>query len=171
MESDSWHGVMLEEFARLGVRHLPYVPDGALAPLVAQAQKRDEFAVVPLTREEEGVGYMAGVVLGGQRGALLMQTSGVGNSLNAIGSLTMAQRLPLLMVVTERGGLGEIVSTQNPFGRALTGVLDAIGIHCFPVARVEDVPQVVEGAVKLAEVSRVPVVILLTSLLLGGAKQ
>ena len=52
-----------------------------------------------------------------------------------IGSLAMAQRIPMLMLVTERGGLGETVATQIPFGAAARRVLDAIGIPCFELRR------------------------------------
>lgn len=154
---------MLDAFAAEQVTFLPYLPDGVLAPLVSQAADRDEFTLVPLTREEEGVGIACGLWLAGVRCALVIQVSGLGNSLNAIGSLAMAQRIPLLMVVSERGGLGEIVSTQVPFGGAAKRVLEAMNITVVELTREEDVPAVVRGAATTAFVSRVPVAILLKS--------
>jgi sulfopyruvate decarboxylase subunit alpha len=146
------------------VEILPYVPDGVLAPLLNRAAERG-FGLVPLTREEEGIGVLSGVYLGGRRGALLMQTSGLGNSLNAIGSLAMAQRIPLPMVVTERGGLGEKVATQIPFGSALPRILAAMGISVFEVSQASQTFDVVTGATEMAYVSRVPTVILIKSIL------
>lgn len=157
---------MLDAFAAEGIAYLPYLPDGALASMVTEAGERSEFSIIPLTREEEGVGIAAGVYLAGQRAALLMQVSGLGNSLNAIGSLAMAQRIPLLMLVTERGGLGETVSTQIPFGAAAHRVLDAIGISCFDLKHEEEIPALVRGASQLAFISRVPVAILAKAQLL-----
>lgn len=160
---------MLDALSAADVAYLPYLPDGVLAPLVAQADARPEFTVVPLTREEEGVGISAGIYLGGGRAALVMQVSGLGNSLNAIGSLVMAQRIPLLMLITERGGLGETVSTQIPFGAAANRVLGAVGVPTFELTREEDIPVVVNGASELAFTSRVPVAMIVTAQLLGAA--
>lgn len=164
MAEQQWPELMLRAFSAAQVQLLPYVPDGVLAPLLDQAAGRG-FDLIPLTREEEGVGVLSGVYLGGRRGALLMQTSGMGNSLNVIGSLAMAQRIPLPMVVTERGGLGEQVSTQLPFGRALPRVLEAMGISVFEVSEVGQTFGVVRGATEMAYVSRVPTVILMKSIL------
>jgi sulfopyruvate decarboxylase subunit alpha len=164
MPEDEWPEAMLRAFSAAGVEILPYVPDGVLAPLLNQAAERG-FGLVPLTREEEGIGVLSGVYLGGRRGALLMQTSGLGNSLNAIGSLAMAQRIPLPMVVTERGGLGEKVATQIPFGSALPRILAAMGISVFEVSQASQTFDVVTGATEMAYVSRVPTVILIKSIL------
>ena len=159
---------MLDALASAGVTYLPYLPDGVLAPLVAQANDRPEFSVIPLTREEEGVGIASGVYLGGGRAVLAMQVSGLGNSLNAIGSLAMAQRIPLLMLITERGGLGETVSTQVPFGAAARRVLEAVGVPTFDLADEDDIPFVVRGAAELAYTSRVAVAMIVKAQLLSG---
>lgn len=169
MSEHDWSQRMLDALAAERVEFLPFVPDGVLAPLLVLAAERTEFTLLPLTREEEGVGVAAGVALAGRRTALLMQTSGMGNCLNAIGSLVMAQDIPLLMVVTERGGIGETVSTQIPFGGALRRVLAAMGITCVELDDAAEIPVVVPGAVELAEISRVPVVLLVTARMLAGA--
>jgi sulfopyruvate decarboxylase subunit alpha len=159
-----WSEIMLEAFSASQVEILPYVPDGVLAPLLDRATEQN-FKLVPLTREEEGVGVLSGVYLGGRRGTLLMQSSGMGNSLNVIGSLAMAQRIPLPIVVTERGGLGELVSTQLPFGGALTRILEAMGISVFEVTDVRDVFETVTAATEMAYISRVPTVVVIKSML------
>ena len=159
-----WWEQTLEALHASEVEILPYVPDGALAPLLTEAPNRG-FSLVPLTREEEGVGVLSGVHLGGRRGALLMQTSGLGNSLNVIGSLAMAQRIPLPMIVTERGGLGEKVSTQIPFGGAVRQILAAMAIPVFDVTDAQQTFSVVSGATEMACISRVPTVVLINSIL------
>ena len=169
-EQHGWSKRMLDALASAKVTYLPYLPDGVLAPLVAQANDRPEFTVIPLTREEEGVGIASGVNLTGGRSVLAMQVSGLGNSLNAIGSLVMAQRIPLLMLITERGGLGETVSTQVPFGAAATRVLETIGVPTFELTAEDDIAFVVSGAAKLAFTSRVAVALVVKAqLLTGGA--
>lgn len=162
----SWHKRVLDALNAKDVQFLTYLPDGVLAPLIDLARSRSEFDLVQVTREEEGVAVAAGMHLAGRRSALLMQVSGLGNSLNVLGSLVLAQRIPLLMFVTERGGLWETVSTQVPFGSAATRVLDAIGIGHFDLSHEEDVDATVSGAVDLAFVSRVPVALMITTSLL-----
>jgi sulfopyruvate decarboxylase subunit alpha len=159
---------MLDALASADVTYLPYLPDGVLAPLVTQAQNRPEFTVIPLTREEEGVGIAAGIHLGGGRAVLAMQVSGLGNSLNAIGSLVMAQRIPLLMLITERGGLGETVSTQVPFGAAAKRVLETVGVPTYELTAEDDIQFVVSGAAELAYTSRVAVAMIVKAQLLSG---
>ena len=84
---------------------------------VIQGQFHVSDEDVVLTTEEEGIGYLAGAWLGGERGALLMQSSGAGNCINML-SLVQTARFPFLTVVTLRGDWAEFNPWQNPLGRA-----------------------------------------------------
>lgn len=86
------------------------------------------FLRLPLTREEEGVGIAAGAVLGGRRPAMIVQSSGVGNMINALLSLTSFYELPLALFVSHRGKYKEGIAAQVPMGSALAGLFDACGI-------------------------------------------
>src|SRR5574342_378078 len=81
------------------VRQVSYVPDAGHKRLIELCHGDDEMAVVPLTSEEEGIGIAAGAWLGGERAALLMQSSGVGNCANAL-TLAANCKFPLLMLIT-----------------------------------------------------------------------
>jgi sulfopyruvate decarboxylase beta subunit len=83
---------------------------------------------VPLTREEEGVGISAGAALAGRRPAMIIQSSGFGNMVNALLSLTGFYCLPLAVFISHRGLRGEKIAAQVPMGRALPGLLRAAGI-------------------------------------------
>lgn len=83
---------------------------------------------VRLTREEEGVGICAGAALAGRRPALFIQSSGIGNMVNALLSLTAFYELPLALFVSRRGVHREKIAAQLPLGRRLPGLLDAAGI-------------------------------------------
>ena len=85
-----------------GVRQIPYVPDGGLDGLLQLCVDDNLMNPVLLSSEQEGVGVAAGAWLGGERAALLMQSSGVGNCINAL-SMIRTCRFPLLMIVTMRG--------------------------------------------------------------------
>ena len=94
---------------------------------------------IPLTTEEEGVALLAGADLGGARGVLLMQSSGVGNCINML-SLIAGSRFPFLTLVSMRGDYGEGNPWQYPMGQAVQPVLEAMGVICL---KVEDPAEVV----------------------------
>jgi len=88
-----------------------------------------DFLHLPLTREEEGVGICAGAALAGRRPALFVQSSGVGNMINALLSLTGFYRLPLAVFVSLRGVYREKIEAQVPMGRSLPGILEGAGLQ------------------------------------------
>jgi sulfopyruvate decarboxylase subunit alpha len=118
-----------------GSRDVVYVPDNPLSHVlrVFEQQFRD-VRLILATREEEAFGIAAGLYLGGQLPTVLLQSSGLGNSLNAITSLLMPYQIPVLMVVSMRGDCGEWNAAQLPMGRAVRGIFESIGI---PHATVE----------------------------------
>lgn len=87
-----------------------------------------EFFHIPLTREEEGVGISAGVALAGRRPAMFVQSSGMGNMINALLSLTVFYGLPLPIFVSQRGIYREAIAAQVPMGQRLPGILREAGI-------------------------------------------
>jgi len=111
-----------------GIDFAASVPCINLQELLTMVEADPEIRFVPVTREEEGVGICAGAFLGGLRPALLMQNSGLGNSINALASLDQLYGLPLLMIISHRGSSGEKISGQIPMGRLTAPLLDALGI-------------------------------------------
>lgn len=97
-----WRADVFRVLKEHAVKHVAYVPDAGHSTAIRMAEADNEISSVVLTTEEEGIGYLAGAWLGGERGALLMQSSGVGNCINTL-ALPIVARLPLLMVVTMRG--------------------------------------------------------------------
>lgn len=119
---------------------------------------------IPVTREEEGVGIAAGAALGGKRPALLMQNSGLGNSLNALLSLTRLYRLPLPLIISQRGGKGEKVLAQMPMGKALLNLLKAARIDYVRIKKREDLIKMRRMIHKGLQNNRVTAVILMRTL-------
>jgi sulfopyruvate decarboxylase alpha subunit len=145
-----------------GCRDVVYVPDNPLSHILA-ALSRDhpEVRATLATREEEAMGIAAGLYLGGGKPALLMQSSGVGNTLNALGSLLLAYQIPVVMVVSMRGDPGEWNWAQVPMGRAVAPVLDAFGVQHLSIDREDEARDAVLALAKLAFGTRVPVACLL----------
>jgi sulfopyruvate decarboxylase subunit alpha len=119
---------------------------------------------VPVTREEEGVGIAAGASLGGKRPALLMQNSGLGNSLNALLSLTKLYSLPLPLIISQRGGKGEKVIAQMPMGKALLNLLKAARIDYVRIKKRDDLIKMKRMIHKALHNNRVTAVILMRTL-------
>lgn len=94
---------------------------------------------MPVTREEEGVGVAAGAYLGGKTPALIIQNSGLGNSINALASLNKVFKIPLLILVAQRGGKAETIPAQIPMGEATPRLLDAIDIPHYTPKSVEQI--------------------------------
>ena len=97
-----------------------------------------EFFHVPLTREEEGVGISAGAALSGKRAAMFVQSSGVGNMINALLSLTGFYKLPLAIFVSQRGVYKEKIEAQVPMGKRLPLILSGAGIAYSTICNRDD---------------------------------
>jgi sulfopyruvate decarboxylase alpha subunit len=143
-----------------GVRQIAVVPDAGHIRLIQLCEKDRSMRVVRLTTEEEGVALLAGAWLGGEKGVLLMQSSGVGNCVNML-SLPLACQLPLLMLVTMRGDHGEFNPAQIPMGNATQAVLEAMGVIVKRADRPGDVTEMASGALRLAFNTYRPVALLI----------
>jgi len=113
---------------------------------------------VLVTREEEGVGIAAGASLGGKRAALIMQSTGLGNILNALTSVNVVHQIPLLIIMSIRGTLFEYNPADVPLGKSLDSILKAIGLPYY-TPDITKLSETIRGAVTLSETSRLPVVI------------
>jgi sulfopyruvate decarboxylase alpha subunit len=164
-----WRDQIYDIFRENDVRHIAHVPDGGHAKLIKRCEADPEMSTVTLTTEEEGVGMLIGSWLGGTRGALLIQSSGVGNCMNAL-SVLRHGKFPLLMIVSMRGTWGEGMPWQVPMGQATREVLEAMGVIVYEVDNAADVHATVEAASWLAFDSSVPVAVLLAQRLIGTKK-
>lgn len=163
-----WPAAIHRVFKREGVRQVAYVPDAGHRRLIELCRADDEMRAVPLTTEEEGMGLLAGAWLGGERGALLMQSSGVGNCINAIASLTQACRFPLFLLITMRGEWGEGNPWQLPMGRAVAPVLETMGLRVTNVTHAEDVEPAVAAMLAMSYTTDSANAVLLSQRLLGA---
>jgi sulfopyruvate decarboxylase alpha subunit len=165
-----WSAILVEGLKANGIKFAAHVPDEITARVLKLLEADPAFKVIPVTREEEGVAVLAGAFLGGTRGALIIQGSGVGNAINALASLCVGTQLPLLLVISERGRLGEFNPVQVPLGRAIPRILEALGIQSFWINTVEEIRPMLDGAAGLAFASSLPVALLLPTTLTGGKR-
>lgn len=132
-----------------------------LGKIIEMVDSDPDIKHVPVTREEEGFGICAGAYLGGKKTAILMQNSGLGNSVNVLASLFKLYQIPILIIMSHRGTKGEFMGAQVPMGEATPGVLDALEIAYFLPKTPEDAYNVLSGAWLLSEMGGSPVAMLL----------
>ncbi|MBI4274140.1 MAG: phosphonopyruvate decarboxylase [Rhizobiales bacterium] len=138
--AEVWPDRLFETFKRADIRQVGYVPDAGHSRLIERCKADPAIRDVVLTTEEEGIALAAGAWLGGERAALLMQSSGVGNCVNML-SLARTCRFPLAMFVTMRGEWEEFNPWQVPMGSIVEPVLELCEAE---VLRVHE-PDEVEG--------------------------
>ncbi|MCW5690921.1 MAG: phosphonopyruvate decarboxylase [Pseudolabrys sp.] len=162
----TWPREIYDVLKQVGIEQVAYVPDAGHAQLIRDCEADNAMNVVSLTTEEEGVAMLAGGWLGGKKGVLLMQSSGVGNCINML-SVAIEGRFPLLMIVTMRGEWGEFNSWQLPMGQSTPKVLEDIGVYVQRAERADEVRDVVFAAAQMTFSSNRPIAVLLGQRLLG----
>lgn len=162
----SWPDDLFEKLLALDIRQVAYVPDAGHAKLIGRCSAEDSMTAIPLTTEEEGIPLLAGAWLGGQRGVLLMQSSGVGNCINML-SLVQTCRFPLLMIVTQRGEWAEFNPWQIPMGTAAGPAIELMGGLVYRVEKGEDVVETVDAASNIVFNGGRAVAVLLSQRMLG----
>jgi sulfopyruvate decarboxylase alpha subunit len=162
----SWPDAIYAQFRRVGIRQVGYVPDAGHSRLIEMCVNDPDIHDVVLTTEAEGVGLVAGAWLGGQRAALLMQSSGVGNCINMF-SLLENCGFPCLVLITMRGEFGEFNPWQVPMGSITEESLKLAGFLTYRVDNAADVDDIVGAGADMAFSGDLSVAILLSQRLIG----
>jgi sulfopyruvate decarboxylase alpha subunit len=145
-----------------------YVPDEVLTPLINGAEADPEITTFAASREEEAIGIAAGAAMGGRRSVVLMQSSGFGNTVNALASLAVPYQLPILMIIGERGVLGEFNPVQVPISRVIRPSLDALGIFHRTIEREDELEAIASRTMLQCFRTHLPAALLINPLLTGG---
>ena len=166
VQAGQWPDQLFETIKRGGVRQVGYVPDAGHARLIDRCRADADIYDVVLTTEEEGIALAAGAWLGGQRAALLTQSSGLGNCINML-SLARTCRFPLLMLITMRGEWEEFNPWQVPMGSIVDPVLKLCEAEVYRVREPEEVAGIAERAVQQAFGDERIVAVVLSQQLIG----
>lgn len=165
--ANSWSDQTFSVLQEFNIRQVAYLPDGALAPLIAMCRQNPAMEATALTTEEEGVMLVAGAWLGGDRSALLIQCGGVGNCVNMFSLLSVCT-IPCVMVVTMRGVWGEFNPWQVPMGKATRGCFELFDFSILELSREEDTADTMRAACQLAYGAGRRVVVLVSQRMLGA---
>ena len=166
-DAADWPGQIFSLLKQHGISQVALVPDAGHSVLIRHCLADPAMTVVTLTTEEEGVAMLCGAWLGGAKGVLLMQSSGVGNCINML-SLPLLHRAPLAMIVTMRGDFGEFNPAQVPMGQATQAVLEAMGTLVHRADHAADVAPTVDATLRLAFNTFRPAATLIGQRLLGA---
>ena len=165
-QAAAWPEEIYAVLQKYEVRQVPYVPDAGHSQLIQRVLASTAMRGISLTTEEEGVALIAGAWAGGQRAALLMQSSGVGNCVNMF-SLVQLFRLPFLALVTMRGEWGEFNHWQVPMGSTTQGVFELSGVRVLRATHPAEVREVMEAAARQAYDACTATAVLLSQRLIG----
>lgn len=163
----TWQDDLTAGLAAGGIDLVTYLPDSILGPVIERIDKSD-IETVRVAREEAAVGLLAGAWLGGRRGALICQSSGLANCFNALGSLAVPGGLPFVGLVTRRGDLGDHNRAQVAAGYGMPRLLDEIGVRNRLLQAGHNTDEVVDMAAETAFSVQDPYVLLLDRTLTGG---
>ena len=161
-----WPDRIYAVFKRHAIKQVGYVADNGIARLIDLCERDTEITDVVLTTEEEGVGLVAGAVLGGQRSALLMQSSGVGNCINMF-SLIQCCSFPCLVLVTMRGEWEEFNPWQVPMGSITEECLRLAGFSAYRIDDPARVDEIVRIAIDRAFRDNSAIAVILSQMLIG----
>lgn len=164
---DDWRADIYAALKQRNVVQMCYVPDAGHATLIEAMHADPGMKVTVLTTEEEGVALLAGADLGGERGVLLMQSSGVGNCVNMF-SLLKNCGFPFLTIVTMRGEWAEFNPWQVHMGQATPQTFAQAGFLVYRVDTPADAGPITDAAVRIAYDASQPVAVLLSQRLIGA---
>src|SRR5436190_20632185 len=164
----TWSETFLTVLKNNDIKLVTYVPDNVLTPLIKGAADDPYFKSVVATREDEALGIVAGAWMAGLHGIVLMQTSGFAVVPNALASLIVPSQIPAILVVSERGTLGEFNIGQVLVSRVMRPTLDALAVAHHTLTDDATMPFIVDRSIKQAVATQSPVVLILSPLLTGG---
>jgi sulfopyruvate decarboxylase subunit alpha len=152
--------------------HFIFIPCSTVGPIIEHFEESDQVHSFPVSREEDGFGIAAGISLAGKTPVVLIQDTGIGNSILALTSFVQAYHVPLLILVTRRGGFGEINSAVNLFSEPLPRILDDAALKTFKLdyrVPLGEWSVAIKDAQKYARDTHRPIIVMFN--IKGGAEQ
>jgi len=167
--SRSPSGLIKDEIVRQGFQLVVAYPDHRMSFLLRELREEAGLRYLPIAREEEGVGICAGAFCGGTKAMLVMPNSGFLTCCNALNGIALTCGLPVFMLVSWRGSIGEKRHFMMQMGSVTAPVMDALGIDHYLLQRPEDL-HLIGDVYDHAVASRKPAAVLvMREMLRGGA--
>ena len=159
---------IVEDLVRNEIGFVTTVPCKQLAGVIEAIDGHDAIQHVPSNKEDEGMGLCAGAYMGGKRPCIIMQNTAIGVTVNTLATLIQFYQIPLPMLISYRGTLGEKVACQVEMAVHTKALLDQMTIPTFHFHRGEDVEEF-DGILKYTQMCRKPTAILTDAGFWGSA--
>ena len=158
---------IVEDLVQNDVSFVTTVPCKQLAGVIDEVESCDSIFHIPCNKEDEGIGLCAGAFMGGKRPAIIMQNTAIGVTINTIVTLTQFYRMPLPMLISYRGELGEPVACQVEMAVHTKPLLAQLNIPTYHFHKEQDVEEL-DRILKYTFMCNKPVAILTDATFWGG---
>lgn len=149
------------------IQFVTTVPCKQLAGVIDEIEQREEIFHIPSNKEDEGMGLCAGAWMGGKRSAIIMQNTAIGVTINTLATLIQFYRMPLPMLISYRGELGEPVACQVEMALHTKALLAQMHIPTYHFHRQDDAREL-DAILKYTYMCNKPVAILTDATFWGG---
>jgi len=129
---------LVDDFVANQVDFITTVPCKQLSGVIEELDRRKEIFHIPSNKEDEGMGLCAGAFMGGKRPAIIMQNTAIGVTINTLATLIQYYRMPLPMLISYRGELGEPVACQVEMAVHTKALLAQMNIPTYHFHQEED---------------------------------
>ncbi|MGB1234402.1 MAG: sulfopyruvate decarboxylase subunit alpha [Planktomarina sp.] len=158
---------IVDSLVRNKVEFITTVPCKQLGDVINGVEAHPDIMHVPSNKEDEGMGLCAGAYMGGKRPAIIMQNTAIGVTVNTLSSLTQFYNMPLPMIISYRGEIGERVAIQTEMAVHTKGLLQQLGIQTYHFHEPEDIKDL-DSILHHTYMSRKPTAVLTDSNFWGG---
>ena len=132
---------VVDSLVRNKIEFVTTVPCKQLAEVIELINSNDRFLHVPSNKEDEGMGLCAGAFMGGKRPCIIMQNTAIGVTINTLVTLIQYYNIPLPMLISYRGELGEKVACQTEMAVHTKALLALLSIPTYHFHKAEDVAE------------------------------
>jgi sulfopyruvate decarboxylase subunit alpha len=157
-----------DELASCGVKLVASLPDNWVMDVIDTIDRDTRFIHVPVNREESAIGLCSGAYMGAMGSAALMGASGFMTVVYALTKINYTYEIPLFLLATLRGAVGDHHKHHVSNGLYLLPVLDAISMRYQIIDRAEEIPLISRCYSHTRTYAR-PMVVLFTRELLRGS--
>jgi sulfopyruvate decarboxylase subunit alpha len=154
---------VLEGITEGGINFVAGLPDGWLNPIHQRIEDGGVIPYVCVPHEGLGVSICAGAWLGGKTPMLIMENSGLRTSAETIARICMFARIPILMLISYRGDVGETEYWAVQHGMLTEPLLKAFHIP-YTIIRSADrgeLKRAILGGVKTMNMQLYPVAVVI----------
>jgi len=163
----SVNDVIMQAMRENSIDFVTTVPCKQLAGVIEKIEQSDDIRHVPANREDEGMGLCAGAYMGGAKPAIIMQNTAIGVTINALATLIQFYRMPLPMLISYRGEVGEPVACQVEMAVHTKALLAQMNIPTYHFHKQSDVEEL-DMILKYTFMCNKPVAILTDANFWGG---